>query len=256
PEVVMDSTEGMLRLAHSILIADEMGATDFRQTESLSARTWAKKVFVLESADVSSAELFIFGSAQTIHLNGKRLEASRPLVSTGWTRTKVPPALLKKGKNEFVLSGGGSLLLEPGRQPARCFKSNDAGKTWSNHALGARNNQQGEYVVRLRLGRYARRGWAKSTVFDLWTQASGTIGVPGKIVQISGLGELRKKQPAGTRLIPWLRTGTTPTPEDNSWTSWLRLEKPFRPAEKAAGHRWAQLKFSLTTDHAQATPRL
>jgi hypothetical protein len=256
PEVVMDSTDGTLRLAHSVLVADEMGATDYRQAVSLTARTWAKKTFVLDSADATSAEFFIFGSAQTIHLNGNRLEPSRNLVSTGWTRTRVPPALLKKGKNEFVLSGGGSLLLEPGRQPARSFKSNDAGKTWSNRTLGARNNQQGEYVVRLRLGRYAKRGWAKSSVFDLWSQTGGMIAVPGKIVQISSLEDLRKKQPAGTRLTPWLRTGSTPTPEENSWTSWLRLEKSYRPAEKTAGHRWAQLKFSLTTENAQATPRL
>jgi hypothetical protein len=255
PEVVTDPTDGVIRLAHSVLAADEMGATDWKQGESLSARVWAKRVFVLDSAEVTSAELFIFGSAHTIHCNGQPLSGAIRLVSTGWTRVRVPPALLKKGANEVVFSGGGGLLLEPSRQPGRSFKSSDGGKTWSKFTLGAGNNQQGEYVVRLRLGRYAARGWAKSGVIDLWTVRHGQIATPGKVIAIDGLAGL-PQQPAGTKRAVWLRSGSTPTPDTKNWTEWLPLDRRHQPAGVASRHRWAQLKIELATDRPQATPRL
>src|SRR5262249_10295400 len=71
PEVVVDPKDGTVRLAHSVLVADEMGATDYRQGETLSDRVWARKVLVLDSADVTSAELFLYGSAREVTVNGK-----------------------------------------------------------------------------------------------------------------------------------------------------------------------------------------
>src|SRR5262249_3028999 len=56
PEVVADEKDGGVRLAHSVLVADEVGATDFHQTEELSERVWARKVFRLDGADVGGAE--------------------------------------------------------------------------------------------------------------------------------------------------------------------------------------------------------
>src|SRR5262245_30648351 len=74
PEVVADARDGTVRLAHSVLVADETGATDFHQTEPLNERVHARKVFPLDSADVGSAELFLFGSARQIHVNGMPLD--------------------------------------------------------------------------------------------------------------------------------------------------------------------------------------
>src|SRR5262249_36490889 len=158
---------------------DEVGATDYRQGEALSERVRAKKVFHLDSAEVTSAELFLFGGAKRIVVNGKPLAGGERLPSTGWTRARVPPAVLRAGANEVVLAGGASLLVEPGRGRGRSFKSTDGGRTWSGHNLGPRDNLQGEYLVRLRLGRYAPRGQVLSPVLDLWYPASADgIGVP------------------------------------------------------------------------------
>jgi hypothetical protein len=162
---------------------------------------------------------------------------------------------LKRGSNEVALSGGGSLLLEPSRQPGRSFKSTDAGKNWSNQALGAKSNFQGEYLVRLRVGRYAARGSARSGVIDLWTR-EGTVATPAALVAVQELADLQRGQPEGTKLVPWLRTGSTPAPDGKNWTEWQPLDRPYRPAAAAARHRWAQLKFELATDRPQATPRL
>src|SRR5262249_506459 len=60
----------------------------------------------------------------------------------------------------------------------------------------------------------------------------------------------------GTKLTPFLRTGSTPAPDAKQWTDWVVFATDFQPAESARGHRWAQLKFELTTTRAQATPRL
>jgi hypothetical protein len=254
PEVVTDARDGTIRLAHSVLLADEMGATDWKQTQTLSGRKRAKKVFVLDSAQVTAAELFLFGSAQEISVNGKSPGKGETLKSTGWMRVKVPPSLLREGTNEFVLGGGGSLLIEPGRQPGRSFQSTDSGKTWSRQNLGDKGNLQGEYLVRLRLGRYAPRGWARSGVFDLWVKDAGGIAAPGKLDAIHG-PDFVPGQAAGTIAV-WLRLGNTPVPDEQHWTEWVSLEKPYRPAEAHRGHRWAQLRFELRTRRPQATPRI
>jgi hypothetical protein len=253
PTVVADK-DASVRLARSVLVSDEMGSGDFRQTESLGDRAQAKKVFRLDAADVQGAELFLFGEARTIAVNGKRLEKSEPLVSTGWTRTKVPPGYLQAGDNEVVLSGGGGVLFEPGRGRGRSFKSSDGGKTWAADELGAKNAQTGEYVVRLRVSRYAPRGSATSAVLDLWS--SEGLSVPGKLRRIKGLGDLGKGQPEGTHVHAWLRTGTTPSPDGKNWTAWRELQQDYTPDAAGAAHRWVQLKIDLSTTHPQFTPRL
>jgi hypothetical protein len=257
PELVHDR-DGSVRLAHSVLLADETGATDFRQGEPLSERVHARKVFHLDSADVTEAELLFYGSAKAVRANGAPLKGAGPLVSTGWSRVRVPVALLKAGANEFDFSGGGSLLIEPGRAPSRSFKSGDGGRTWSGRALGAKDNQEGEYLVRLRLGRYALRGRATSRVVDLWAAARyGQVPAPAKVLAFRGLAAaLNGGQPEGTRVAPWLRTGSTPVPDEAHWTAWRPLDKDAEPGPQEAGHRWAQLAFDLTTTKPQASPRL
>jgi hypothetical protein len=254
PEVVPDK-DGTARLAHSVLVSDEMGATDYRQSEALSDRVWAKKILVFDGADVTAAELFFYGGARQVRVNGKALGSGEPLVSTAWTRLKVPPAYLKSGENEIVFSGDGSLLIEPCRQPGRSFKSSDGGRTWSARGLGAENNQRGEYLVRLRVGRYAPHGWVQSPALDLWG-AAGTVGVPGTLVSVALLDRLVRTQPQGTGVVPWLRTGSTPAPDAKTWTDWIRLDTAYEPAAAGGRHRWAQLKFELTTSKPQLTPRL
>jgi len=255
PEVVADSRDGTVRLAHSVLVTDEIGATDFLQTEPLSDRVLAKKVFLLDSPDVKSAELFLFGNAEQIHVNGKTVGKSERLVSTGWTRAKIPATLLKAGENEIVFSGGGSLLVEPGRG-GRSTKSTDAGRTWSSTSLTSKNNQKGEYLIRLRLGRYAAHGTAMSQVFDLWRAGPRGIGTPGKLVAASGVAEVGRGQPKGTHITTALRTGKTPTPDTKNWTDWIVLDKGYKPDLTSAGHRWAQLRFEFFTTRSQTTPRL
>jgi hypothetical protein len=253
PEVTADK-DGSIRLAHSVLLADETGATDFRQTETLSDRVWAKKVFSLDDRNVEGAELFFFGTAGQVRMNGQPLKGE-PLISTGWTRARIPPGCLKRGENEVVFAGGGSLLIEPGR-PGRSSKSADGGDTWSNRELGDRGHLQGEYLVRLRLSRYAARGWTMTPVFDLWSAPPTEVARPWKIERFDAVDDLARDQPEGTRLMAWLRTGSTPLPDGRNWTDWRKLDRDQKTDRTTAGHRWAQVKYDLVTTRAQATPRL
>jgi hypothetical protein len=254
PEVVADK-DGTLRLAASVLLADETGATDYRQNESLSERVQVKKVFALDSAQVKDAELFFFGSAKQVSINGKAVSPPQRLVSTGWSRVPVPPDALKAGENEIVFSGGGALLLEPGRG-GRSFKSIDGGKTWSCEALGSKGTDQGEYLIRLRLGRYAPKGSALSQVFDLWGAGPSEVGTPGRVTSFHRLEGIPERQTEGTALAVSLRTGSTPTPDEKNWTHWVNLDKGSRPEGPAQRHRWAQLRFELRTTRPEATPRV
>jgi hypothetical protein len=240
PEVVR-AKDGSLRLAHSVLLTDEMGATDFRQTEDLKGGVQVKKNFILEHPVTKSAELLFYGSAKEVSVNGKAAASPRPLVATGWSRVTIGPELLHLEQNEILFKEG-QLLLEPGR-PGHSFKSSDGGKTWANDKLGAGNRQTGEYLIRLRLADHPSRGWAMSQVFDLWAGRAGEIATPGKLLAIQAA-------PSGWRVLPWLRTGPTPTP-DGRWTGWVDHFKDYRPRPTADRHRWAQLKFELVWTQPQ-----
>jgi hypothetical protein len=252
PEVVLDK-DGSARLARSVLIADEIGATDFHQTEPLSDRIQAKKILHLDSAEATSAELFIHLSPKQVHVNDKPLAQGIKLTSTGWTRWKVPPELLKKGDNEVLLFGGGSLLIEQSRQSARSFKSTDGGKTWSNR-IGKNNDQHGEYLVRLRLGQYATSGWAMTPVLDLWSP-EGKIGTPGRLTQFREVKGLPEEGFPHVVCTAWLRTGSSPAPDSKTWTEWIRFDK-HAADNTTARHRWAQARVDLKTTSPNATPRL
>lgn len=257
PTVVYDPEEKVIRLARSDLVAEETGATDFHQTASLGKDVLVKKIFVLQKADVSDAELFFYGSAGTVTFNGKPLNPPEQLVSTGFSRVKVPTAFIRAGKNEVIFSGGGQLLLEPGKQPGHSFKSVDGGKTWSREGLTDKGHQQGEYLVRLRLGRFAAQGWARSQVFDLWRLAAKTdIPSPCRNIRFEAILSLNDGQPKGTHIAAFLRTGSTPNPDEKHWTKWHALYKTAAPNKDAQDHRWAQVQFVLTSNDPQQSPRL
>jgi hypothetical protein len=258
PEVVLDPTDGSARLAHSVLIADEMGATDFRQVESLSERVWARKALLPEYTEISRADLFVFGSPKVIEVNGRTVK-SESLFSTGWLHARVPPDDFRPGGKGVIMRGGGQVLFEPGRRSMNSHRSTTAGQemgTGWGTSLGPRGDQQGEYLVRLRVDHYARSGWALSPVFDLWACSGGEPATPGRCVSFANLAALEQKLPGITLLVPLLRTGSTPTPDDSHWSGWTWLTGDHRPQADQAGHRWAQIKIELNTVEAQTTPRL
>jgi hypothetical protein len=238
-----------------MLVADEMGGTDFHNAVGLSASSWAKKILDLDRPEADAAELLFYGDAAQVVFNGTPLEKPQPLTSSGWQRVKVPPSMLRSGANEVVLRGPGSLLVEPGSRPGRSLRSTDGGRTWSGSDLGGRGAGPGEYLVRLRLARHPRSGWAQAPVLDLWAERPGSIGLPGRLKRVLALTGIRQGQLPGTAVIPLIRTGSTPTP-DQTWTDWLTLDRDYTLPDSAARHRWAQMRFELGTDKPLSSPAL
>src|SRR5262249_46938819 len=92
----------------------------------------------------------------------------------------------------------------------------------------------------------------RTQVFDLTGHAMYT---PMTLVKLSQAATAQV-QPAGTTVTAWLRTGVTPVPDEKSWTIWIPFDKPYEPQGSAARHRFAQLKFELSTTKPKATPEL
>jgi hypothetical protein len=259
PQVICDK-DGSIRLAHSDLLTDETGATDFRQVEVLQGKVQAKKVILRDCAKADGAEVLFYGSAKEVLLNGKPVPPPEPVASSGWSRVKLKPSLFKSGSREnYIVFKEGSLLIEPGRRSfGTSYRSTDGGRSWSSEGLGAKNAQTGEYLIRLRLTRYAISGWAQSPVFDLWAQPTASVTTPCKLVTIHKPGERAGvARDTALTLFTSIRTGPTPSPEDGSWTGWHNLIiEDYHPGPAAEQHRWAQLRFDLFSFYGDRTPIL
>jgi hypothetical protein len=254
PEVVAEK-DG-IRLAHSVLLTDEMGATDFRQTETLSDTVWARKTFQLKKREATAAELFLFGSAKEVRFNEKVLEAGRRLESTGWQRVPVPTDLLKQGANEAWFGRGGQLLIEPGRGRGHSARTLDGGGWSVTDGLG-RDGNPGEYLVRLRLGQSATRGQVESPVFDLWADRFDAVATAGRVQSMRS--PVPEEQQNFNAVQPWVRLGSGPSPTASGWTDWLPLPGGQGQLElpgEATRYRWAQLRFDLSATGGRVTPRL
>jgi len=250
PETVFDEKSGQVRLARSVLLANESGSTDHHQREALAGDTLAKVQFAIDVPPGTDGELLVFGSAKQISVNGQKLEPSTRLISTGWSRVSVPAKLLKSGTNEVVLGGGGSLLVEPGRT-GKSFKSRDGGKTWSQENLTGAGDVAGEYLVRFRLPQHARTGTATTHPIDLHRDAG--LASPRLIEEIRLIG-LRAKQPPDTTIKASFRLGSTPTPSEKTWTTWMPMAEVNKIEQ--GNMRWAQVKFELETTDQNESPRL
>jgi hypothetical protein len=272
PEVVAGQ-EGPVRLARSMLIADEVGATDHHQMEALGERVWARKSLHVPDCDLAldnAAELFIYGLPREIRFDGQLLSTARKHESTGWTRVPLQPKTLQprgssaragSKRHDVLMQGGGSVLFEPRQTPGQSSKSTDGGSTWSPEALGPRGASSGEYLVRLRVKRSASAGWVLSPVFDLWATTPGNVPGPAKLASVHAdcqPFERRRADAEQGQLTLWFRSGATPspTPDDQHWTPWHVLRRDYQPRAEAARHRWGQLRILLSSGEDGRAPEV
>ena len=258
-------TSSTARLAPTHFITHEMGVDgDIR--EELTPGTAAKVEFEIPSAKLKSAELLFYVNAdQTtqnrpmrVQVNGHPLthrQNRQRMLTGGWDRKKIAAKYLKKGINEFVFSHSGVLHIDPfpgglAETPeSHSSRSYDGGKTWHKGALGQTRAIDGEYLVRLRLKGHPPQGTLCSPIIDL-----ADTEHEGRIAPQLGIRRLRLRsralKPQGTRIRFELRSGSTPSFDPRTWTTWEK-----RTALEWPG-RFVQWRAVLDTNSADKTPVL
>jgi len=258
-----------LRLRRGTTVRDEMGRTNTRNRELITATRWARKTFVVEKVGsaLQQAHLcpYISGPADPsslrIDLNGHTVEPEwdeKPEYWSGaWKRIPLPVQHLHEGENEVVFRAEGEgewrLLMENGMLPDRSAVSDDGGQTWRSEEIGENDRGDGEYVARLWLDQYAASGEIASSPVDLLSIAAGHggsgLGIAPKgsvtSVDVDVVGET----PTGTSWAVEWRHGSTPAYSPSTWSAW-------KPAESVAweGARYGQWRLQLATTDPSETP--
>ncbi len=279
-------------IGRTVHAADRRGAS-----ETVTDTTWIRKDFVLESNACREAVLSFnhSGSAGGLEvlLNGKALPFEvmhtrargysgvypkdkfpkghnmyhlngKPFKSWwrgGWQEVTVDPKFLRKGVNTVIIRAktGRScrFYIEQSVYPNRSAVSRDGGKTWDYDRLSSNRNLNGEYIVRLLLGRHPASGWIESEPVDLWPKVEGTaVAMPAAVekLEIRGGGRLlpetRRMPPGHFRARLLARLGATPEYDPKTWTAWSEARELERG--KARGkpladgdYRYAQWRVEL-----------
>lgn len=185
------------------------------------------------------AEFFVFNEIRSATLNGQALPFT-PFAGQGWSGANIDGTALRKGKNELIFTAPSRLAYDRDiNPPVNSQVSRDGGKTWQA--------APGEYLVRLRLSRYAPTGTVTSPVLDLANPLDENRICPQVEVK-SVNGEAEIESPAGTRVEFQMRTGDTLQP-DAHWSAWSAPKK-VKPA------RFLQWQAILRSTRPNATPIL
>lgn len=270
----IDVCEDGFRLFRGWLVADETGEIDpnwkygagwqlLEGGERIEGLVCAKKEFLLDDPACRGAVLMVFGPAAgfEVALNGRTLEEHftppQDYWDCGWSLLKLPPELLRAGLNDVVLRARpGEVFLmsmECSLHPNRSARSVDGGQTWDYDHLGQQGHYDGEYLVRLRLDRYAPAGQVTSPAVDLLALAADDprIAVRGGVVDVSL--EIDAETPPGTQILLEMRAGPTPSYDPARWTAWEPVSEGTATA-LAENARYCQWRATLKTTMPLATP--
>jgi hypothetical protein len=252
------------------LMADEMGITTSRMNEDVVGQTWIKKEFLLDKVQAASAVLLIHvnvyvpedfkkqGGFLWVDVNGHAIRLDIDLarmLSGGWVRCDVPVAYLVPGLNAVVIRNETQApffaSVEASRTPNRSAKSIDGGKTWDYNHLGKDGFIDGEYLIRLRLGRYPGTAEVLSDYLELASFVTADQVKPA--VRLRRLAvELDKATPAGTTVAVDLRGGPTPSYSPETWSPWAPVSRLSDRDYK--NWRFIQWRATLGTADRRVTP--
>ena len=252
------------------LVTDEMGITTGGMSEDVIGNTWIKKEFMLDKVQAASAVLLIHfnryvpeefkkaGGFLWVDVNGRaiKLDIDFPRMLTGgWVRCDVPVAYLVPGLNSVVIRNETKApfyaSIEASKVPNRSAKSIDGGKTWDYSHLGKGGFIDGEYLVRLRLGRYPDSAEILSDYIEMASLISDAPVKPAVRLRTIAL-EIDKLTPAGTSVALELRGGTTPAYAPDTWIPWKAAAALAEGDCK--GWRFVQWRATLRTADRRVTP--
>ena len=245
-----------------------------------------KKILFLENTAASAARVVfkgmeVKGNKEPLHfsINGEKFIRPASLIAypqarqyidmaalDRWYYVDLPAAKLRKGNNELLMwtesdSTSWRVLIAHINEfkrgsltrtsPNRSMKSSNRGRTWSDKRLGAMDNIDGEYSVRLSLDRYLPSGEYYSPLIDL-IDGENPLKRTVNNLKIS----IRKDfiQPLGTSIKTFIRFGSGPVLGDQTWSEWQSFDQgsEFDLKDK----RFIQWKANLETSNPLQSPAI
>ena len=247
-EVGVDNSARGVRLSPTVMIQDERGRTHIGNRQELGGGEMAMKQFLLTRADLADGRLYFYGEAEYVTVNDVFLKRISKLRSTGWRVARVPGSLLREGLNEVIFWGKGFLLVEDSVHPNRSAVSRDGMLSWDFDAMGPQGMNDGEFVVRLRVKRYATAAAMTSPPIDLAQLAAGEGARPEVIGARIGLAA-DFDAPEGSAVELEARVFT----DGRGWEPWYVVDEIWEEDEPA---RLLQWRAVLRSDTGDVTPVL
>lgn len=263
-----------IELAEGELIEDDGPAAGFSylpNDEKLGPDIRIKKTLIVDDPRTTEATLLV-GTGGKIEATINGDEASLELLGKEgnyWQKYRFAPTHLKKGPNEIVIRGTGSIYIARDedfakgsttrtKHPNRSAKSSDGGKTWSDTKLGTKNDVDGEYYVRLFLKRRSPTvmNGPHSGSFRLIVDLGNLDGhgIPPAVDKFGSIVVTPKFETLPTQTVINRRFGNTPVP-DLQWT--LSVPDVYRSGESIpARGRYMELMIQVITYDPRETPRL
>ncbi len=243
-----------------------------------------KKILEIENPIAASARLVfkgmeLKGNREPLHLslNGEKFSRpasiiayphARQYIDMGgldrWYYIDLPHEKLRKGKNEILMwtesdSTSWRVLISHINEfkrgsltrtsPNRSMKSRNGGNTWSDTKLGAMDEIDGEYCVRLSIDRFLPAGEYVSPLIDL---VNGEDPLKRNFTNLKAAFWPELEEPLLTSAKVLVRFGSGPFIGDQSWTAWQAL----KPANDYVldDKRYFQWKVELNTTDPLRTP--
>ena len=268
PNLDLDADSGGLSLTKGVTYADEMGACNNRDIETVSRTQWIRKEFWIDNPAADGAVLLPYisnkpkaGSRLRITINDQTTvifeePEEREYWVDCWTNIPILVEALRPGLNRFTFQADGEetwgFLVEQSRLPNRSAKSRDAGRNWDDERLGVNDACDGEYMIRLKLDQHPLCGVMESPAIDL-----GKLVSTDEIAASFNLNRikfhLKADAPDGTQIDLKYRLGSTPEYDLATWTDWMSTDV-LQPIQ--APHRYLQWQMTLRTKEALVTPRV
>ena len=184
-----------------------------------------------------------------------------------WFVVEVPVKALRSGNNEILLwteseKNSWEIMIAAdeefsrgsqtrSKHPNRSAKSIDGGKSWDFDHLGWKNEIDGEYCIRLSLGRHASEGIYISPVIDL---AGETRLIKQNIEVVKSRINWKMEIPEGCIAEIRMRLGNSPVLNNTDWSDYTEVNDCVAVSESCS-IRYMQFEIVMGTNNPLVTPK-